>query len=107
MVQIAGTVTAGAWVASRHNAATGRNQAAPREASQTKEDARGGRSSPSVTNGETVPMGKAEGFDRATTGKAKSATAMAIDAQHAAQTLHFAAASSGVPCVLVMPPAWP
>ena len=67
---------------------------APRARSQAKEEVRGGRSSPSVKKGGTpVPMGEAKDSDRATRVNAKSATAMAIDAQHAAQTLHLAAAS--------------
>jgi len=47
-----------------------------------------------VKKGETpVPTGEAKESDKATKVNAKSAAAMAIDAQHAAQTLHFAAAS--------------
>jgi len=46
-----------------------------------------------VTKGDApVPTGEAKDSDRATNGKVKSATAMAIDAQHAAQTLHLDAA---------------
>ena len=39
-------------------------------------------------------MGESKDSDKATKVNMKSAAAMAIDAQHAAQTLHFAAASA-------------
>ena len=39
-------------------------------------------------------MDEANESDKATSGKTKAATAMAIDAQHVAQMLHFAAASA-------------